>query len=121
MTMQQPQLSGGPHPWLRAAMKADRACTIAIQALCRVTFDWRVQGVTGAAARLGQAHIAVRYGRLLIYLENRAALEALVDAAEAAYELLGGSFRPGRRAVLRPGGGDRVEGTDNNRPEAATG
>jgi len=46
-----------------------------------------VQGVTGAAARKGQAHIALRYGRVLLYLEDQAALETLVDAVEAAYEL----------------------------------
>jgi hypothetical protein len=46
-----------------------------------------VQGVTGAAARKGQAHIALRFGRVLLYLEDMAALETLVDAVEAAYEL----------------------------------
>jgi hypothetical protein len=86
MTMQQPRFSG-PHPILREAVKRDRACTVATQALCRGELDWRVQGVTGAAARKGQAHIALRYGRVLIYLEDIAALDALVDAVEAAYEL----------------------------------
>jgi hypothetical protein len=50
MTMKQPRFSG-PDPIVREAAKRDRACTIAIQALCRGAFDWRVQGVTGAAAR----------------------------------------------------------------------
>jgi hypothetical protein len=86
MTMKQPRFSG-PDPIVRETAKRDRACTIAIQALCRGVFDWRVQGVTGAAARKGQAHIALRYGRVLLYLEDRAALETLVDAVEAAYEL----------------------------------
>jgi hypothetical protein len=86
MTMKQPRFSG-PDPIVREAAKKDRACTIAIQALCRGAFDWRVQGVTGAAARKGQAHIALRYGRVLLYLEDRAALETLVDAVEAACEL----------------------------------
>jgi hypothetical protein len=86
MTMKQPRFSG-PDPITREVAKKDRACTIAIQALCRGAFDWRVQGVTGAAARKGRAHIALRYGRVLLYLEDRAALETLVDAVEAAYEL----------------------------------
>jgi hypothetical protein len=86
MTMQQPRFSG-PHPIVREAVKKDRACTVATQALCRGELDWRVQGVTGAAARKGQAHIALRYGRVLLYLEDMAALDALVDAVEAAYEL----------------------------------
>jgi hypothetical protein len=53
MTMKQPRFSG-PHPIVREAVKKDRACTIAIQALCRGELDWRVQGVTGAAARKAQ-------------------------------------------------------------------
>jgi hypothetical protein len=86
MIMQQPRFSG-PHPLVREAAKKGRACTIAIQALCRGELDWRVQGVTGAAARKGQAHIALRFGRVLLYLEDMAALDALVDAVEAAYDL----------------------------------
>ena len=70
MTMKQPRFSG-PDPFVREAAKKVRACTIAIQALCRRALDWRVQGVTGAAARKGQAHIALRYGRVLLYLEDR--------------------------------------------------
>jgi hypothetical protein len=99
MTKQKPRFAA-PHPWLRAAMKPDRACTIAIQALCRGPFDWRVQGVTGAAARQGQAHIALRYGRVLLYLEDRAALDALVDAVEAAYELREEIFGPDANGYL---------------------
>jgi hypothetical protein len=86
MIMQQPRFSG-PHPLVREVVKRNRACTVAIQALCRGELDWRVQGVTGAAARKGQAHIALRFGRVLLYLEDMAALETLVDAVEAAYEL----------------------------------
>ena len=85
MTTKQLRFSG-PHPRVRQAAR-DLACTIAIQALCRGALDWRVQGVTGAAARKGQAHIALRYGRVLLYLEDREALETLVDALEAACEL----------------------------------
>jgi hypothetical protein len=86
MTMQQLRFSG-PHPIVREAVKKDRTCTVATQALCRGELDWRVQGVTGAAARKGKAHIALRYGRVLLYLEDMAALDALVDAVEAVYDL----------------------------------
>jgi hypothetical protein len=86
MTMQQPRFSG-QHPIVREAAKKDRACTIAIQTLCRGELDWRVLGVTGAAARRGQAHIALRFGRVLLYLEDMAALDMLVNAVEAAYDL----------------------------------
>lgn len=92
-------------PVLRAALRPDRACTIAIQALCRGPFDWRVRGVTGAAARQGAAHIALRYARVLLYLEDPTALDALVAAGEAAYELGEEVFsRPGCGQVPRPSG-----------------
>ena len=54
-----------------------------------------MRGVTGAAARQGAAHIALRYARVLLYLEDRAALDALVAAGEAAYELGEEVFGPG--------------------------
>jgi hypothetical protein len=106
-------------PVLRAALKPDRACTIAIQALCRGPFDWRVQGVTGAAARQGAEHVALRYGRVLLYLEDRAALDALVAAGEAAYELGEEVFGPDAAKYLdRAADGDQA--SDNDRaPEAA--
>jgi hypothetical protein len=58
MTMKQPRFSG-PNPIVREAIiKNGRACTVAL-----------------------------RFGRVLLYLEDRAALKRLVDAVEAAYEL----------------------------------
>ena len=117
MTMKQPRFSG-PHPIVREAVKKGRACTIAIQALCRGELDWRVQGVTGAAARKGQAHIALRYGRVLLYLEDMAALDALVDAVEAAYELREQVFGADAAKYL-DGVADRSQDRDNLSAEAA--
>ena len=123
MTMRMPRFSG-PNPLLRAAMKPDRACMIAIHAPCRGPFGWRVKGVTGAAARQGQAHIALRYGRILIYLEDRAELDALVDAVEAACELREQAFGPDAAKYLAARwieqGADQEQDSDDNRvPEAA--
>ena len=64
------------------------------QALCQGPLEPKVTAVSGAAARTGQAHIAVRYGRLLLYLEDRAALEALSRAVGRAEELATTVFGP---------------------------
>jgi hypothetical protein len=86
MTMKQPRLAGR-QPSLRELTSDEPDCTIAIQALCHGPLDWRVHGVTGAAARPGREHIALQYGRVLLYLEDRAALEALTGAVQAAHDL----------------------------------
>ena len=93
MTMKQPRIPG---PYLRPGMqdKEPPECRIAIQALCHGPLDWRVQGVPGAAARQGRAHIALRYGRVLLYLEDRAALGSLVEAVQAAFDLRDKLFEP---------------------------
>jgi hypothetical protein len=46
--------------------------------------------------------LPLRYGRVLLYLEDMAALDALVDAVEAAYELR-----------------EQVFGAEHDLPEAA--
>lgn len=86
MTMKEPRLAGR-QPSLRELTSDESDCTIAIQALCHGPLDWRVHGVTGAAARPGREHIALRYGRVLLYLEDRAALVALTGAVQAAHDL----------------------------------
>jgi len=47
----------------------------------------RVHGVTTVASRTGREHLAVTVGRVLLYLEDRAALDALVDAVRRAEAL----------------------------------
>jgi hypothetical protein len=50
--------------------------------------------VTGAAAREGRAHIAMRVGRVLIYLEDRAALDSFARAFHQAEDLAEATFGP---------------------------
>jgi hypothetical protein len=83
MTMKQVR-TPGHEPAARDLMTDDRECTIAIQALCRGELETAVMAVTGAAARPGHEHISLRFGRVLLYLEDRAALEALVQIVERA-------------------------------------
>ena len=90
MTMRQPR-SAGPAAYGRPA---ETDCTIAIQALCRGPLDTSVMAVTGAAARKGREHIAVRVGRVLIYLEDRAALDSFTRALHQAGDLADATFGP---------------------------
>lgn len=53
-----------------------------------------VQGVTAVASRTGREHLAVTIGRVLIYLEDRAALDALVTAVTRASDLADEVFGP---------------------------
>lgn len=69
------------------------------QALCQGPLDTSVTAVTGAVARKGKAHIAVRYGRVLLYIEDRAALEALVGAVDRANNLAEAVFGPADEAA----------------------
>ncbi len=57
------------------------------QAICRGPLEYHVNAVSGVAARTGQAHVAIRYGRLLIYIEDWAAMEALGYAVRRAEQL----------------------------------
>src|SRR5690349_4387461 len=97
MTMKEPRIARSQD----SMRQTEPDCTIAIQALCHGALEWRVQGVTGAAARPGREHIALRYGRVLLYVEDRAALEALVDAVEAAYNLRDKVFGPPEDAFTK--------------------
>lgn len=67
---------------------------IASNALCRGPIDTRVEAVPGQAARFGKAHIVVRFGGLLFYLEDRAALDALSAAVTKANGFAEAVFGP---------------------------
>jgi len=54
----------------------------------------RVHGVTTVASRTGREHLAVTVGRVLLYLEDRAALAALVEAVRRAQALADAVFGP---------------------------
>lgn len=64
------------------------------QAICRGPLETHVTAVSGVAARTGSAHVSIRYGRLLIYVEDWAALEALIEAVDRAEELGGRVLGP---------------------------
>jgi hypothetical protein len=74
----------------------DRAPTnrMAVQAILTGPQDHQVIAVTGRAARNGTPHIAIRIDRLLVYVEDRAALESCVLAWGQAIELADRLFPP---------------------------
>ena len=69
-------------------------CQIAVQARLAGDQPVRVQGVTAVASRTGKEHLSILVGRLLLYLEDRAALDALTDAINRANALADGVYGP---------------------------
>lgn len=69
-------------------------CRVAAQAHCYGAIETSVVAVAGAVARPGQAHIAIRYGRVLIYVEDHAALASLAGAVRQALEMAEAVFGP---------------------------
>jgi hypothetical protein len=59
-------------------------CRVAVQARMFGDQPPRVQGVTAVASRTGKEHLAITIGRVLLYVEDRVALNALVDAFRQA-------------------------------------
>jgi hypothetical protein len=59
-------------------------CQVVASARLRGDQEDRVTGVTAVASPTGGAHIAVRIGGVLLYLEDRAAFEALWRAVARA-------------------------------------
>ena len=51
------------------------SCEVSTQALCFGPIETSVFAVAGSAARPGgRAHVGIKFGRVLIYVEDRAAL-----------------------------------------------
>ena len=69
-------------------------CRVIAQALCAGPVQTSVRAVTGQAARHGRSHIAVRFGSLLFYLEDREALDALAKAVGRAASFADRVFGP---------------------------
>ena len=63
----------------------DHRCRVAVQAVMEGMQEVRVQAVTPLAGP-GHGQIAIRLGRVLIYLNDRQALESLQDACQQASE-----------------------------------
>lgn len=55
-------------------------CRVAAQAVCHGGQHIKVMAVAGTASGNGQAHIAVRVGRVLVYVADREALRCFVAA-----------------------------------------
>jgi hypothetical protein len=81
-----------------STVRADRAerfrHDVAAQAVMAGNQDIRVLAVSGAASGTGKGHIAVRVGRILVYLEDRDALAAFRDAWKRADGLAEAAFGP---------------------------
>lgn len=76
-------------------------CEVIANARLRGDQDTRVQGVTSVASRTGEAHLALRVGRVLVYLEDRDALLALGRAVRRAEELADEVYGPVDDAFTR--------------------
>jgi len=94
-------------------------CYLAVQVRLVGDQPVRVQAVTAVASRTGSEHVAVTVGRVLFYLQDRAALEALRAAVEQAGEYADAVFGGGAGGVhagRAPG-----TGTDRQDRPGATG
>jgi hypothetical protein len=69
----------------------DYGCRVAAQAVMQGTQDVRVQALTPPAGP-GHGQIAVRVGRVLVYVNDREALNSFLDAWREAAELADKAF-----------------------------
>lgn len=71
------------------------SCTVSTQALCCGAVETSVFAVAGAASRPGErAHIGIKFGRVLLYLEDRTALDILAEAVQQATDMADAVFGP---------------------------
>ena len=78
---------------------------VATQAIFAGPQEHRVFAMTPQATGRGYGHIAVRVGRILLYLEDRDALQAWTTAIGKAADLADAAFGPDLpEARYRPGG-----------------
>lgn len=71
----------------------DHRCRVAVQAVVEGMQEVRVQAVTPLAGP-GHGQIAVRVGRILIYINDREGLDSFLDAWQRAAELGDKAFGP---------------------------
>ncbi len=84
------QLVGGRRFWVRPEPRMH----VATQAVFAGPQDHRVSAMTAEASGRGHGHIAIRVGRILIYLEDRDALQAWTTAIGKATDLADSAFGP---------------------------
>ena len=71
----------------------DARCRVAVQAVMEGMQEVRVQAVTPLAGP-GHGQIAIRVGRVLIYINDREALDSFLDAWQQAADLGDKAFGP---------------------------
>jgi len=81
---------GGRRFWVRPQPRMQ----VATQAIFAGPQDHRVFAMTPQATGRGYGHIAVRVGRILVYLEDRDALQAWTTAIGKAADLADSAFGP---------------------------
>ncbi len=82
----------------------DYRCRLAVQAVVEGMQEVRVQAVTPLAGGHGQ--IAIRVGRILVYVNDREALDSFLDAWQQAADLADKAFGvplPSPKYAPRPG------------------
>ncbi len=84
------QLVGGR----RVRVRPQPRMQVAIQAIFAGPQEHRVFAMTPEASGRGYGHIAVRVGRVLVYLEDRQALQAWTTAIGKAADLADSAFGP---------------------------
>ena len=94
---------------------AESDCRVAVQIIFSGDQPCSVRAVVAAASRDGQAHVAVRIGRLLFYITDRAALASWQSAWRRAEELAERVFPEERDAIWQGKQADRrfFEATGN--------
>ncbi len=99
------QLVGGRRRlWVRPQPRMQ----VATQAIFAGPQDHRVSAVTAEATGRGYGHIAVRVGRILVYLEDRDALQAWTTAIGKAADSADQAFGPDLPACrYQPPGGSK--------------
>lgn len=71
------------------------SCTVSTQALCCGAVEASVFAVAGSATRPGErAHIGIKFGRVLLYIEDRIALNILAEAVQQATDMADAVFGP---------------------------
>jgi len=78
----------------RVRVRPQPRMQVATQAIFAGPQDHRVCAMTPEATGCGYGHIAVRVGRVLVYLEDRQALEAWSTAIGKAADLADAAFGP---------------------------
>ncbi len=101
---------------MRAPRHTYGDCYIAVTARLVGDQPIRVQGVTSIASRTRREHLAVTVGRVLLYLEDRAALDALTMAVRRAGEYADEVFGPVPDAFTQAERRDRARAAKTGRP-----